>query len=93
MLLNDGAVDITKPDGTCSPTLTIISMLSLFECITCSSSLSMEEIELLAIFNWIFHVSEFLRLFIMSLEYDLILSRYSSTDSVLFLSLLLSYSI
>ena len=31
--------------------LIMISMLSLFECIRCSSSLSMEEIELFAIFN------------------------------------------
>ena len=38
-------------------------MLLLLECITFSSSLSMEEIELFAI---IFHVSDFLRLFKMS---------------------------
>ena len=68
-------------------------MLSLFECITHSSSLSLEEIKLIAIFNWIFHVSDFLRLFMMSFKYGLILLRYSLTDRVLFLSTLLSNSI
>ena len=72
--------------------LILISMLLLFECITCSSSLSMEEIKLFAIVNWIFYVSVFLRLF-MSFKYLVILLRYSSTVSVLFLSPLLSYSI
>ena len=38
-------------------------MLLLFECITCTSSLSMEEIKLFAIVNWIFCVSDFLKLF------------------------------
>ena len=68
-------------------------MLSLFERITRSSSLSLEEMKLLAIANLIFHVPDFLRLFMMSFRYGLIKLRYSSTDSVLFLSLLLSYSI
>ena len=64
-------------------------MLSLFQCITHSSSLSMKEIV-----NRIFHVTEFLRLFMINFKYGLILlSRYSPTDSVLFLSLLLLYSI
>ena len=36
--------------------LIMTSMLLLFECITCSSSLSMEWIKLFAIVNWIFHV-------------------------------------
>ena len=67
-------------------------MLSLFERITPSSSLSMEEIKLFAIVNWIFHLPDFLRLFMMSFEYGLILLRYSSTDGILFLSPLLSYS-
>ena len=71
----------------------MISMLSLFECITCSSLLSKEEIKLFAIVNSIFYVSDFLRLFMMSFKYRLILLRYSSTDSVLFLSQLLLYSI
>ena len=65
--------------------LNIISMLSLFEYITWSSSLSMEKINLFVIVNWIFHVSDFLRLLIMSFKYGLILT-YSSTESVLFLS-------
>ena len=68
----------------------MISMLSLFECITCSSSLSLEEIKLIAIVNWIFHVSHFLRLFDV-FKHGLILLRYFLTDSVLFLSSLLSY--
>ena len=38
-----------------APSLIVISMLSVFECIKCSSSLSVEEIELFAIINWIFH--------------------------------------
>ena len=48
-------------------------------------SFSMEEIKLF--------VSDFLRLFMMSFKYGLILLRYFSTDSILFLSPLLSYSI
>ena len=69
-------------------------MLSVFECVTRSFSLSMEEIKLFAIANWIFHqMSDFFRLFIMSFKYGLILLRYSSAYSVLFLSSLLSYSI
>ena len=69
--------------------LIIISILSLFECITCFSSLSMEEIKLFAIANWILHVSDFLRLF-MSFKYGLSSLRYNSSDSVLFLTPLLS---
>ena len=57
-------------------------MLSLFE-----------EVKLSAIINWIFHVSDFLRSFMMSFKYVLILLRYPSNDYVLFLSSLLSYSI
>ena len=64
--------------------LITISTLSLFECIIWSSSLSsLEEIKLIVIVNWIFHVSDCLRSFMMSLKYVLILSRYSSTDSIL----------
>ena len=73
--------------------LMIISMLSLFECIIRSSSLSMERIKLFAIVNWILHLSDFSRLFNMSFKYGLILLRYSSTDCALFLSVLFSYSI
>ena len=36
-------------------------ILSLLECITHSSSTSFEEINLIAIVNWVFHVSEFWR--------------------------------
>ena len=68
-------------------------MLSLFECITCSSSFSMEELKSFAIANWNFYMSVFLRLFMMSSKYGLILLKYSSADSVLFVSLLLSCSI
>ena len=64
-----------------------------FECITRSSSLSLEEIKVIAIVNGIFHVSDFSRLFIMSFKYGLTILRYSSADRVLFLSLLISYSI
>ena len=64
----------------------MISMLGLFECITCSSSLSIKKIKLFTIFNRIFYVSDFLKLFIMSFKCGLILLRYSSTDSILFLS-------
>ena len=50
----------------------------IFECITLSLSLSLKEIKLISIFNWIFHPSNF---------WDIRLSlSYSSTDSVLFLS-------
>ena len=73
--------------------LIIISILSLSEFITRSSSLSsLGEIKSMVIVNWIFHVSDCLRLFIMSLRYGLIISRYSSIDRVLFLSLLLLFT-
>ena len=44
--------------------LIIISMLSLFE-YTTLSSLSLEDIKLMAIINWIFYVSDFLRWFMI----------------------------
>ena len=47
---------------------------------------------LIFIINWIFHVSDFLRSFMISFKYGLVLLRYSSTDTV-FLSPLLLYSI
>ena len=59
-------------------------MLSLFECITHSLSLSIEELKLFAIVNWILHVSKRLRLFMVPFKYNLILLRYSSSDSVYF---------
>ena len=66
----------------------MISKLSLFEYITCCSSVSVE-----AIVNSVFHVSDFLRLFMISFKYGSISSRDSLIDRVLVLSLLLSYSI
>ena len=65
----------------------------IFERITRFSLLPLEEIKFIAIVNSIFHVSDFLRLFMMSFKRGLILLRYSSIDSVLFLSPLPSYSI
>ena len=73
--------------------LIMISMLSIFECIISHSSLSMEEIKLFVIVNWIFHVTDFLRLFMMFFKYGQILLRCSSTDSVSFLILLVWHSI
>ena len=67
-------------------------MLSFLQCITHSLSLSLEDLKLIAITNWVLHVSDFLRLLI-SFKYSLILLRQSSTDNLLFLSPLLSYSI
>ena len=40
--------------------------------------------ELISIVNWIFHLSDFLRSFMISFKYDLILLKYSLTNSVLF---------
>ena len=71
----------------------MISMLSLFECITRSLSDPLEDIKLIAIANWIFHVSDVLGLFAMSFKYGLISSRYYLIDGVLVLSSLLSYLI
>ena len=49
-----------------------ISMLLLFECIKLSLSLSLVHIKLVTIVNWIFHLSDFLELF-MPFKYSLIL--------------------
>ena len=68
-------------------------MLSLFEWITSFSSLSLEEIKLIAIFSWIFHVSDFLWSFAIFFKYVLILLRYCSIDKVSFLLPLPSYLI
>ena len=65
--------------------LIIVSMLSLFEWITFSWSLSIEENTLVAIVNWIFHVWNFYTLFMISFKFPLILLRYSSTEIFLFL--------
>ena len=68
-------------------------MLSLFECIISSSSLSLEDVNMIAIVNWIFYVSDFLRLFMISFKYGLISLKCSSIDGISSLSPLLSYSI
>ena len=84
-----------KSSSTTSYALSLIMiyMLSLFECITRSSSLSLEDMKLFFIVYWTFHALDFLRSFIISFKYGLNLLRYSSNGSVLFLSLLGSYSI
>ena len=74
-------------------TLCLFSMLLNFECTTCSLLLSIEEIKLIAIVSPSLHVSDFLRLFMMSFKYGLISLRYSSIDSVLFLWPLFLFSI
>ena len=56
--------------------LIMISMWSLFQCMTSSLSLSLEEIKLIPIVNWIFLVSVFFKLFMMYFKYGLISSRY-----------------
>ena len=68
----------------------MICMLPLFKCITNFSSLSWREIQLIAIVNWVFVVSYFLALFMMSFKNGLLLSTYSLIDGVFFLSPLLS---
>ena len=70
----------------------MISILSLFECIACSSSVSLEETKLTAVASWIFQVSDVLRSLMIFLKYRLILLRYSSVDRVSFLSPSLSYA-
>ena len=48
--------------------------------------------EVFAIIDWIFHESDFKRLFMTSFKYGLIFLKYFSDDSVLFLSPLLLHS-
>ena len=67
-------------------------MLSVLEYVTRSSSVYLEEIKLIAIINWIFHVADLLRSFMISFKYGLTLLRDYSIDRVFFLSSLLSYS-
>ena len=59
-------------------------MLSLLEFIPHSSSVFLEDIKVIAVLNWIFHVSGRLRLFMISFKYGLISSTYYLTDSVFF---------
>ena len=61
-------------------------MLSPCEHITRSLSLSLEDIKVTAIVNWIFHVTDFFISFVIYCKYGLILLRYSSIDIVLLLS-------
>ena len=49
--------------------LIVISLISLFEFITRSSLLSLVEIKLIGSVNSIFHMSNFLRLFMISSKY------------------------
>ena len=71
----------------------MISMLPHFGCIIRFWQMSLEEIKLITVVNWFFHVSDFLRVFMMYFKYGLISSRNSLIDRVLFLLPLLSYSI
>ena len=63
----------------------MIPMLSLFECIARSSPLSLENIELIPITNWIFHVPHFLRSLMIWLVWSNSI-KYFSIEIVLFLS-------
>ena len=56
------------------------SMSSLFECITCSSSLSLEEVKLIETVNKYFHVPDFWKSIIISFKQGLV----SVTDSFTF---------
>ena len=69
----------------------MISMLSLFECITCSSLFSLEESKLIATVNRIFYGLGFLRLSFMHFKYDLILLRYFSTGSGFFYHFIITF--
>ena len=70
----------SKSELTTSSALSynINSILLLFVCIThsssSSSSSSLEEIMLIAIFNWILHVSDFWRLIIIEVCFNIFLS-------------------
>ena len=46
----------------------MISMLSVFECITHSSLVFLENIKLIGIVNWIFNLSDFSKPFLISLS-------------------------
>ena len=66
------------------------SMISLFENITRPSSVSLEEIKWIAIVDWIFHVSGFLRSIMIIFRYGLILVKYYSTDGC-FISIAIAF--
>ena len=67
-------------------------MLSVLEYVTRSSSVYLEEIKLITIINWIFHVADLLRSFMISFKDGLTSLRDYSVDRFFFLSSLLSYS-
>ena len=71
---------------TSASSLIMISMLSLFECITRCSSLAIDDIKLFAIGDYSFPEWDILRLFMMSFKYGLILLGYSSTVSFTFIT-------
>ena len=62
----------------------------LFECITIFSSLSLEDIKLVAMVNWIFHVWAFLRTFIITFKYGLIVFLFFNLKRF-FISLIISF--
>ena len=57
--------------------LIMVSMLSLFEYMTGYSSVSLQEVKLIAIVNWMFHESDTLTSFMISFKYGLTLLKYS----------------
>ena len=62
--------DLIRPSIVLSvSSLTMSSVLSLFECMTGSSLVPLEEKNLIVIVNLIFHVSDFLRSFMISFMY------------------------
>ena len=62
--------DLIRPSKVLSvSSLTMSSVLSLFECMTGSSLVPLEEKNLIVIVNLIFHVSDFLRSFMISFRY------------------------
>lgn len=73
--------------------LIIISVLSLSEWITRSSSTYLEEIQLTVIANWIFLVWFYLRLFMVSFKFGLISSMYSLIDSLILIVITFMYNI
>ena len=54
-ILNYLISSLSESKGSSASSLIMISMLSLFECTACCSSLSKEEITLFIIVNWISH--------------------------------------
>ena len=62
----------------------------LFECIRIFSSLSLEDIKLVAMVNWIFHVWAFLRTFIITFKYGLIVFLFFNLKRF-FISLIISF--